>query len=150
MYTDASNGKQWPRGSRRREPATGLNNLTKSEPTSRKPTPQRNRTIVDKRPKPRGVYYGNNGGVATNVHYAASGLTEPDIVELGSVFVHGSKKENINSLCGFNFGTSREARSYGERAGHRVLGAHRQRYNKEHFLQAKYVYFSENFKVYFF
>lgn len=129
--TDVSNGKQWPRGSRRREPA-GLS-LAKSEP-SRKPVPQRNRTIVDKRPKPRGAY--SHGGLTTGTDYA--GLTEPETAELGSVFVQGSKKQNINHLFKIQL-APRDTRSSAERANHRLLGTHRHRYNKEHFLQAKYV-----------
>lgn len=130
---DASNGKQWPRGCRRREPV-GLSLSTKPE-TSRKPTPQRNKTIVDKRPKPRGAYYGG-----TICGKEDAGLTEPECAELGSVFVQGSKKQSLNHLLNFHYAT-RETRSYSvaNEKGSRWLGTQKHKYNKEQFLQAKYV-----------
>lgn len=140
--SDASNGgKQWPRGSRRREP-TGLNNLSTTKPeTNRKPTPQRNKTIVDKRPKPRG----SGGGGCNNNSSSTSGKTNAELTEsppheVGSVFNPGSKKLNNNN-CIMPIDL-RYSRSHGERGGHRFLGAtqhYRHKYNKEHFLQAKYV-----------
>lgn len=131
--SDASNGKQWPRGSRRREPP-GLGPSSKPEP-SRKPTPQRSKTIVDKRPRPRGSSY--YGGAACGKEDAE--LMEPECAELGSVFVQGSKKQSLNHLLNFHY-APREARPHavsGEKTGHRWLGTQKHKYNKEQFLQAK-------------
>lgn len=135
IVSDASNGKQWPRGSRRREPP-GLGQSAKPEP-SRKPTPQRNKSTVDKRPRPRGAYYGGAVGGKED-----AGLTEPECAaaaELGSVFVQGSKKQSLNHLLNFHY-APRETRSHADKVtGYRWMGTQKHKYNKEQYLQAKYV-----------
>lgn len=130
-FVDALNGKQWPRGSRRREPA-GLSLSSKPEP-SRKPTPQRNKTIFDKRPKPRGAHC--SGAICGKED---TGLTGPECAELGSVFVQGSKKQSLNHLLNFHY-APRETRSYStpSEKGYRWLGTQKHKYHKEQFLQAK-------------
>ncbi|KAF5291157.1 hypothetical protein FQA39_LY14399 [Lamprigera yunnana] len=116
--------KPWPRGCRRREPNGGT--FSKNE-TSRKPIPQRNKT-VDKRPRPRGYYYSGAVGGTED-----SGLVE-EKAELGSVFLQGSKKQSLNHLLNFHF-EARETRGNAD-VGYRWNSAVKHKYNKEQFLQA--------------
>lgn len=127
---DGVSSKLWPRGCRRREP-TGNSLSTKSEP-SRKPQPQRVKTI-DKRPKPRGGY---STGVVDRTE--TTRLEECE-AELGSVFLPGSKKQSLNHLLNFSY-TPRESyqpeRIHKGSNGSRMLATKKHKYNKEHFLQA--------------
>lgn len=122
--------KPWPRGGRRREPNGGA--FPKLE-TSRKPAPQRNKT-VDKRPRPRGCYYSGAVGGKED-----TGL-ETQEAELGSVFVQGSKKQSLNHLLNFHF-KPREGQWHSgpvhSKSGHRWTSTLKHKYNKEQYLQAK-------------
>ncbi|KAJ8967109.1 hypothetical protein NQ314_003082 [Rhamnusium bicolor] len=131
---DGVSSRLWPRGGRRREPA-GSSLSTKNE-TSRKPQPQRVKTI-DKRPKPRGVY--NSGAVGRT----ETARLEENEAELGSVFLPGSKKQSLNHLLNFSYApyTPRDGfqpeRGHNKGgAGNRMLTTKKHKYNKEHFLQA--------------
>lgn len=67
-------------------------------------------------------------------------------VELGSVFTPGSKKQNLNHLLNFHYAPRGEnvSRLSGPKPQHQygarwLMSTHKHKYNKEHFLQAKYV-----------
>ncbi|KAJ9579207.1 hypothetical protein L9F63_024688 [Diploptera punctata] len=121
--------KPFPRSSRRREP--NVSNGTKIEP-NRKPTPQKNKCF-DKRPRPRGQYYGC-GKENTKV-------AEED-AEYGSVLIPGSKKQNLNHLLNFHYAPRESTtRSFQPGAGRYgsarwLTSTHKHKYNKEQFLQA--------------
>lgn len=127
--------KPWVRGGRRREPSSGT--YAKTDLRT-KPTPQRNKTTVDKRPRPRGCYY---SGAVVGGNESAWLETPPD-AELGSVFTPGSKKQSLNHLLNFHFEPRSEP---GGRGGcgstgtvlHRGIATVKHKYNKEQFLQAK-------------
>lgn len=129
---DAANSKPFARAVRRREP--NAPSATKFDP-NRKPVPQKNKCF-DKRPRPRGQFY-------------YSGKENTKVAdEVGSVFVPGSKKQNLNHLLNFHY-APREGVMPG--SGHwrpsqpgsgRHISArwltstHKHKYNKEQFLQA--------------
>ncbi|KRT83186.1 zinc finger protein, partial [Oryctes borbonicus] len=144
---DGGGGKLWPRGGRRREPNGGT--YTAKNETSRKPNPQKGKTI-DKRPRPRGTYH--SGSLAGK---EISGLEECD-AELGSVFVQGSKKQSLNHLLNFHYvpregQNANSRRSVGTKLGHRWLTTIKHKYNKEQFLQANCQFIvksSGNYKQY--
>lgn len=133
---DGVSSRPWLGGSRRRESA-GSSLSTKSE-VSRKPQPHRVKPF-DKRPRPRGGGGYNSGAVARN---ETLWVEEEQQVELGSVFLPGSKKQSLNHLLNFSY-TPRERGNYQSDRGHhgnngnRMLGTKKHKYNKEHFLQAK-------------
>ncbi|XP_046390653.1 RING finger protein 10 isoform X2 [Ischnura elegans] len=134
---DGSNGKLFPKTSRRRE-SNGASS-SKYDP-NRKPVPQKSKAI-DKRPRPRGQYY-------------ASGKEDTKVMdvqeaEVGSVFVPGSKKQNLNHLLNFHYAPRDAASQWRSGGGQRwnsgssrttsailALSTHRHKYNKEQFLQA--------------
>ncbi|XP_043522642.1 RING finger protein 10 isoform X1 [Frieseomelitta varia] len=136
IITDVTN-KAFPKNSRKRESA-GTSSFSKSE-QSRKYNVQKTKNF-DKRPKPKGQYYGSS---KENTKVVQAELAEP-----GSVMVHGSKKQSLNHLLNFRYepremqnGTS--AWSYGKsmkgffRNSNRWLPpVQRHKYNKEQFLQA--------------
>ncbi|XP_060528783.1 E3 ubiquitin-protein ligase RNF10 [Cylas formicarius] len=125
---DVTSSKQWPRGTRRREP-NGPGFSAKNEP-SRKPQPQRVKTI-DKRPKPRGFYYANS---TPRDETTRLDEIEP---ELGSVFVPGSKKQSLNHLLNFSYAPRDSYHGYkGFGKSGSLLVTRKHKYNKEHFLQA--------------
>ncbi|CAH1100482.1 unnamed protein product [Psylliodes chrysocephalus] len=132
---DGVSSRPWLGGSRRRESA-GSSLSTKSE-VSRKPQPHRVKPF-DKRPRPRGGGGYNSGAVARN---ETLWVEEEQQVELGSVFLPGSKKQSLNHLLNFSY-TPRERGNYQSDRGHhgnngnRMLGTKKHKYNKEHFLQA--------------
>lgn len=74
-------------------------------------------------------------------------VTEAEEAEYGSVFVQGSKKQNMNHLLNFHYAPrSGAVNSFNWRSSHGGGGrgsgrwlptTHRHKYNKEHFLQAK-------------
>lgn len=129
---DAVNSKPFARAVRRREP--NAPSATKFDP-SRKPVPQKNKCF-DKRPPPRGQCY-------------YSGKENTKVAdEVGSVFVGGSRKQNLNHLLNFHY-APREGVMPG--AGHWrptqigsgrhtsarwLTSTHKHKYNKEQFLQA--------------
>lgn len=129
--------KIFPKSSRKRESA-GTSSFSKSE-QSRKYNVQKTKNF-DKRPKPKGQYY---GGSKENTKVVQAELAEP-----GSVMVHGSKKQSLNHLLNFRY-EPREMQggasgwSYGKsmkgffRNSNRWLPpVQRHKYNKEQFLQA--------------
>jgi len=115
---DVANSKCFPRGSRKREPSSGVL-------PPRKPIPQKSKSL-DKRPKPRGL----GSGPQYPSGDKGAGVTDRD-AELGSVFVPGSKKQSLNHLLNFHY-TPREVHTSG--AGR--VNRNKHRYNKEQFLQA--------------
>ncbi|XP_026724633.1 RING finger protein 10 [Trichoplusia ni] len=86
--------KPWPRNNKKRE---GPGSAPKNE-TSRKNVPsQRGKGQFDRRPRPRGSgTYAMGGTPNTRVE-------EDDEPEIGSVFVPGSKKHNLNHLLNFMY-----------------------------------------------
>lgn len=70
-------------------------------------------------------------------------LEEEYEAELGSVFLPGSKKQNLNHLLNFIYATpARDGRHQSERGfnnknSSRLILTRKHKYNKEHFLQAK-------------
>lgn len=141
--SDVAN-KAPPRYGKRREPTGPFS--SKNEPV-KKTTYQRNRGTNDKRPKPRGRYYGGafgteNAGLTIKEEFGAE---EPH--ELESVYTHGSKKKNINHLLNFSYGLqydlqnerNQNYRVFSSPRNRRVQYSHKHKYNKEEFLQATYV-----------
>ncbi|XP_071450809.1 E3 ubiquitin-protein ligase RNF10 [Hetaerina americana] len=134
---DGNNGKLFPKTSRRRE-SVGASS-SKYDP-NRKPVPQKSKTI-DKRPRPRG-------------QYNACGKEDTKVIdgqdaEVGSVFIPGSKKQNLNHLLNFHYAPRDAATQWRPNGGlrwnsggHRAMSAimalssHRHKYNKEQYLQA--------------
>lgn len=147
LVLDVASGKLWPRSGRRREPAGG--SLSAKNDSSRKPTPQRSKTYDIKRPRPRGTV--NTG--STMGRTETTRLEEEFEAELGSVFLPGSKKQSLNHLLNFVYATpsTREGRFQSERGNkntNRLILTRKHKYNKEHFLQAKY--YKNYFKIVFF
>nr|BAN20910.1 conserved hypothetical protein [Riptortus pedestris] len=128
---DAAVGKQFPRGGRKRE--TPSSNGSKCD-QNRKPLPQKSKAF-DKRPKPRGLYYG--GGKAN----PQMRFEELD-VEFGSIFSIGSKNQSLNHLLNFHYeprGEVIQKRQYHSQYGtstRSLMATQAHKYNKEQFLQA--------------
>ncbi|KAK9303356.1 hypothetical protein QLX08_004944 [Tetragonisca angustula] len=127
--------KVFPKNSRKRESA-GTSSFSKSE-QSRKYNVQKTKNF-DKRPKPKGQYYGSS---KENTKVVQAELAEP-----GSVMVHGSKKQSLNHLLNFRY-EPREMQSGTRSHGKSMKGffrnsnrwlppVQRHKYNKEQFLQA--------------
>ncbi|XP_063821938.1 E3 ubiquitin-protein ligase RNF10 [Ostrinia nubilalis] len=95
--------KPWPRNNKKREGPAGA---PKNEPYRKNVPAQRGRGAVDRRPRPRPT--GFNVGGAQN-----TGLEDDQEPEIGSVFVPGSKKQNLNHLLNFTYPTRREAEHRG-------------------------------------
>lgn len=123
---DGVGNKLFPRSSRRRE-SYGASS-TKFDP-NRKPAPQKNKSF-DKRPRSRGQYYGC-GKESTKV-------ADEEEAELGSVFVPGSKKQNLNHLLNFHYAPRESTAPPWKRhvSAHWLTSTHKHKYNKEQFLQA--------------
>ncbi|KAF7988768.1 hypothetical protein HCN44_007078 [Aphidius gifuensis] len=127
---DGVSGKNFPKGSKRREPPPSA----KIE-TSRKSNMQKTRNS-DKRPKPKGQYYACPKENTKIIH--------DETAEFGSVMVPGSKKQNLNHLLNFHYepreiqGGSSGRRNYDRSSNYNrwVPSVQRQKYNKELFLQA--------------
>lgn len=100
-----STHKPWPRNNKKRE---GAGSAPKNEPYRKNAPAQRGRGAVDRRPRARGLP-GYNVGGAQN-----AGIEDDDGPEIGSVFVPGSKKQNLNHLLNFMYPT----RGGTERRGH--------------------------------
>lgn len=120
-----NNGKLWAKGGYRRESASGSLSV---KPEVAHKTFHRFRT--DKRPKPRG----QQDALARD----ETPSLEDQYAELGSVYLPGSKKTNINHLTNFTFAPRNEVqRENGNKF--RKNGNHyvkRNKYVKEYFLQA--------------
>lgn len=132
--------KQWPKNSRRRESPNGPN--SKSEPLRNKPTQSNNKprqsNFNEKRPKPRGVYHDS-----TALEFSSTPSTGLDNeltgfeAEVNSVFVPGSKKQNLNHLLNFHYvPRERDANATFSRTGNNRTYVKKNKYNKEHYLQA--------------
>ncbi|XP_072943437.1 E3 ubiquitin-protein ligase RNF10 [Epargyreus clarus] len=85
--------KPWLRNNKKREG----NNVQKNEPNRRNVVPQRGRGQIDRRPQNRGASSSLMGGTQN------TGIEEDDEPEIGSVFVPGSKKQNLNHLLNFMY-----------------------------------------------
>ncbi|KAK9512195.1 hypothetical protein O3M35_000665 [Rhynocoris fuscipes] len=146
---DAQSSKLFPR-SRKREPPG--NNASKYD-QSKRPPPQKSKTC-DKRPKPRGLYYGSRKeGTQIN--------DEEDLEsEFGQLFSHhdfsgGSKKQSLNHLLNFHSYTHNNGgrlmrggtaslgsglnvmrQTYKQYTTKSLMSTHAHKYNKEQFLQA--------------
>ncbi|KAG8225269.1 hypothetical protein J437_LFUL006502 [Ladona fulva] len=133
---DGSTTKVFPKTSRRREP--NASPITAKYEPNRKPVPQKSKAI-DKRPRPRGQY-GGCGKEDTKV-------VEGQEAEIGSVFLPGSKKQNLNHLLNFHYAPRVSAVPWRSAGGPRwnhgnrsngifASSNQRHKYNKEQYLQA--------------
>ncbi|XP_013196029.2 E3 ubiquitin-protein ligase RNF10 [Amyelois transitella] len=112
--------KPWPRNNKKRE---GPNNAPKNE-TNRKNAPaQRGRGQIDRRPRARGTSGYVVGGTQN------TRIEEDEEPELGSVFVPGSKKQNLNHLLNFMYPSRRGQESRGSQPQRRV---HHVSYQHDH------------------
>lgn len=137
FFSDVSS-KQFPKN-RRRENQNNPKNAQDQLRT--KQTPKSYKNFNDKRPPPR-----RNGGngEAQDPFAMATGLNDPEAqAELHSVFVQGSKKQNLNHLLNFHYYNPRESGSTGQTVGafprngfNRSYAKKYHRYNKEQYLQA--------------
>ncbi|KAF6203753.1 hypothetical protein GE061_002088 [Apolygus lucorum] len=128
--SDVQNPKQFPKSNRKREPTNGV--PTKND--QRKPPPQKSK-ICDKRPRPRGLYYGNKK--------ENSQMNDEEFeAEFGSLFLVGSKKQNLNHLLNFHYEPRGETdvvprqKPSGSVSTRSLMSTHAHKYNKEQFLQA--------------
>lgn len=127
--TDVQSSKQFPRSNRKREPTNGF--PPKLEP--RKPSSQKGK-VWDKRPRPRGFYYGNK---KENIQMNDEEFES----EFGTLLFGGGKKQNLNHLLNFHNeprGASAPVpRSTTYNLSTRsLMSTHAHKYNKEQFLQA--------------
>lgn len=126
-----SNKQQWPKQQRRRENAKQeplrINNNNNSAGKSRND---------NKKPRSRGGPENNNAA------RHGSGLNDDGFeAELNSVFVTGSKKQNLNHLLNFHFYSPRDTAAatggaFAKTGYHRSGFVKKYRYNKEQYLQA--------------
>ncbi|XP_039746928.1 RING finger protein 10 [Pararge aegeria] len=86
--------KPWPRNNKKRE---GSANLPKYDPSRKNVPSQRGRGQMDKRPRTRGAPNFSVGGAQN------TGIEEDEEPEIGSVFMPGSKKQNLNHLLNFMY-----------------------------------------------
>lgn len=128
---DTTNGKQFLKSGRKRETA-GSNGSKYDQ--NRKPIPQKSKAL-DKRPKPRGFYYGcgkENSQIKGEEFEA----------EFGSIFGIGSKKQSLNHLLNFHYeprGENMPKRPQQTQHGcstKSLMATQAHKYNKEQFLQA--------------
>ncbi|XP_063972556.1 E3 ubiquitin-protein ligase RNF10 [Diachasmimorpha longicaudata] len=130
---DVVNGKTFPKTPRRRE-SPGANGFSKNE-QSRRSNHQKTRNF-DKRPKPKGQYY---GGAKEDTK-----VVDENAAEYGSVMAPGSKKQNLNHLLNFHYeprdgihgGRNNYGRSNYNNNNRWLPSVQRHKYNKELFLQA--------------
>lgn len=137
--------KQWPRNGRRRESSN--HSTSKSEPirsANKQFTSARNYNNFDKRLRQYGDGYQRGVGSSAAISFApGTGLDddheETFVVEMNSVYAPGSKKSNLNHLLNFHYAPrERSDPAQFSRTGnyHRYHSLKKNRYNKEHFLQA--------------
>ncbi|XP_037043910.1 RING finger protein 10 [Bradysia coprophila] len=133
---DVSIGKQWPRNSRRRDPkSTAQSSSDSPRNNNHKPQPKNN---FDKRASNgRGNGYQRSAGSSALTPSTRLDADDPIEAELNSVYLPGSKKQNLNHLLNFNY-TPRETASNSvfQRTGYHRQPGRRIKYNKEQFLQA--------------
>ncbi|XP_077296278.1 E3 ubiquitin-protein ligase RNF10 [Arctopsyche grandis] len=126
--TDTYNSKACPRPKKRESP---VNVPTKSE-NGRKQNAPRGKSY-DKRPRPRGSYRECAMGGKED-----SRLEESN-AEVGSVFLPGSKKHNLNHLLNFHYAprdANRQSSNRGNRKPHGLIYTNTHKHNKELFLQS--------------
>ncbi len=139
LHPDVSIGKQWPRNSRRRDPKSTAQ-ASSDSPRNNNHKPQPKNTF-DKRASNnvRGNGYQRSVGPSTALTSSARlDDTDPIEAELNSVYLPGSKKQNLNHLLNFNY-TPRDtaaSNSVFQRNGYHRQQGRRIKYNKEQFLQA--------------
>lgn len=134
---DVANNKLFPKTSHKREP-TGANSFSKYDQTKKYNT-QKAKTF-DKRPKPKGQYYGGSK--------EDTKVVEAGKAELGSVMAQGRKNQNLNYLLNFHY-EPRDMQSglntwrigntnkgYNHNSNRWLPPVQRHKYNKEQFLQA--------------
>ena len=115
--------KPWPRNNKKRE---GTGSAPKNEPYRKNVPSQRGRGQVDRRSHPRGCPGYPMGGTQN------PGIEDDDEPEIGSVFVPGSKKQNLNHLLNFMY-PSRGNQEHTERKGPQVYRRpNHQRVNRRH------------------
>ncbi|KAM3963048.1 LOW QUALITY PROTEIN: E3 ubiquitin-protein ligase RNF10 [Aphomia sociella] len=86
--------KPLPRNNKKREVP---NNTPKNEPYRKNAPTQRGRGSVERKPRARGSSSNFMGGTQN------TGIEKDDEPEIGSVFVPGSKKQNLNHLLNFMY-----------------------------------------------
>lgn len=116
-----SNPNKFTRYSRRRENGNGRGGS--QDFSGRRPMPQKNRSALDKRPRPRGYFDGRQ----------SEEVVGEECVEAGSALYHGSKKGNLNHLLNFTFAARENVVGSTQRLHTRPR---RVAYNKERYLQA--------------
>lgn len=127
---DATN-RPYGKNGRRREPSS---NSTKNDQLRRPYNAAKGGKCADKRPRPRSQYYGSGKS-------EAKVDLEDESPEYGSVFVPGTKKQNLNHLLRFTLaprvsgGAPCSDRFQREKHGN-WMATHKHKYNKEQFLQA--------------
>lgn len=114
--------KPWPRNNKKRE---GLGNAPKNEPYRKSGPSQRGRGQVDRRPRTRGSSEFSVGGTPS------TRLEDDEEPEIGSVFVPGSKKQNLNHLLNFMYPTRGVPQHRGPQP-RRNTQQHRGPYRHEH------------------
>lgn len=102
--------KPLPRNIKKRE---GPNSTPKNEPYRKNVPAQRGKGQLDRRPRPRGSTNNTVGGTQN------ARLENDDEPEIGSVFVPGSKKQNLNHLLNFMY-PSRGGPDRSERRGPQI------------------------------
>ncbi|XP_055382557.1 RING finger protein 10 [Condylostylus longicornis] len=165
--SDISQSKPLPRGGRRRE-SSNNSNIFKNDQRINKHNNNNNnkfRSNVDKRPKPR--TFGNNHGNSNNAlaeSFSGSGLGEDfketiedgeddenkngnfrddSVAEMNSIYLSGSKKQNLNHLLNFHYvpydgnNSGNGLNVFGRCSSNKAF-IKRQRYNKEQYLQANF------------
>lgn len=142
MFADGTASKVWPRSTKKREPNA---NQAPIRDVARKQPAQRGKSF-EKRPRPRGAYQGTSAGGKTDSRL------EDNEAEVGSIFVPGSKKHNLNHLLNFHYesrDSSHQPSGRGGRKPHGLVYTNAHKHNKELFLQSKLVYYRIN-KYFFF
>lgn len=129
--------RPYPKSSRKREPPNGTSNFVKYD-QPKKSFAQKGKNF-DKRPKPKGYYYGSSK--------EDSKVVGEETAEPGSVMNQGSKKQNLNHLLNFHYAprdmrngseawNRRRTSNYNHNSNRWLPPVQRHKYNKEQFLQA--------------
>jgi hypothetical protein len=139
LFTDVSS-KQFSKQNRRRE--NNQNNPKNNQDQSRV-KPKNYKNFNDRRPPPRRNYGEGPDSSFNLANGQATGLNDPEVqAELHSVFVQGSKKQNLNHLLNFHYnpressGVHQSGGSFPKNGFHQRNYAKKYRYNKEQYLQA--------------
>lgn len=145
-------GKQQVRNIRRRELSSNFSQTQKTDRSYKQPQPRsaekRNNTTTTTTARNKNgndaTYNGIASASGTRLNHYDDDLTEPIShefeFELNSVYLPGSKKQNLNHLLNFNYAPrDRIDAATFMRTGNIGKGGHLKRikYNKEQFVQAK-------------